>query len=80
MEGEAKPGPFLGLPLLRNPLFLLMFAISSLFVGAAFIYMATKSPFFWGDLLLPGVVLLLVFATAAILSVVSLLSPVRKIA
>jgi len=67
----------LGLPLLRNPLFLLMFAISSLFVGAAFVYMSTKSPFFWGDLFLPGVALLLAFATAAILSVVNLLSPVR---
>ncbi len=63
--------------MLRNPLFLRMFAISSLFVGAAFIYMATKSPFFWGDLFLPGVALLLVFATAAILSVVNLLNPAR---
>lgn len=68
----------MGPPLLRNPLFLLMFAISSLFVGAAFIYMATKSPFFWGDLFLPGVALIVLFATAAILSVVNLLSPVGK--
>jgi hypothetical protein len=50
-----------------------MFATSSLFVGAAFIYMSAKSPFFWGDLFLPGVILLLVFVTAAILSVFSLL-------
>ena len=63
----------MGQPLLRNPLFMLMFATSSLFVGAAFIYMSAKSPFFWGDLFLPGVILLLVFVTAAILSVFSLL-------
>jgi uncharacterized membrane-anchored protein len=71
----------LGQPLLRNPLFLLMFATSSLFVGAAFVYMSAKSPFFWGDLFLPGVILLLVFAMAAILSVFSLLQgPVRATA
>jgi hypothetical protein len=68
----------LGQPLLRNPLFLLTFATSSLFVGAAFVYMATKSPFFWGGLYLPGVVLLLLFALAAALSIFSLLRrPVR---
>jgi hypothetical protein len=55
-----------------------MFGTSSLFVGAAFIYMASKSPFFWGDLFLPGVVLLVAFAMAAILSMYSLLrGPVR---
>jgi len=71
----------LGQPLLRNPLFLLMFAMSSLFVGAAFVYMATKSPFFWGGLYLPGVVLLLLFALAAALSIFGLLrSPVRAAA
>lgn len=68
----------MGQPLLRNPLFLLMFATSSLFVGAAFVYMATKSPFFWGGLYLPGVVLLLLFALAAALSIFGLLRrPVR---
>ncbi len=67
----------MGQPLLRNPLFLLSIGVSSLFVGAAFVYMSTKSPFYWGDLLLPGVVLILVFAMASILSVVNLLSPVR---
>jgi hypothetical protein len=68
----------LGQPILRNPLFLLMFATSSLFVGAAFIYMSAKSPFFWGSLFLPGVVLLLLFALAAVLSMLSLLrGPVR---
>ena len=56
-----------------NPLFLLMFAISSLFVGAAFVYMATKSPFFWGEMLLPGVALLLAFAMTAILAIFSVL-------
>lgn len=50
-----------------------MLATSSLFVGAAFVYMSAKSPFFWGVLLLPGVILLLVFALTATLSVYSLL-------
>ena len=63
----------MGQPLLRNPLFIMMFATSSLFVGAAFIYMSAKSPFFWGDLFLPGVILLLIFVMAAIFSVFSLL-------
>jgi hypothetical protein len=67
----------LGQPLLRNPIFLMMFATSSLFVGAAFIYMSDKSPFFWGGLFLPGVVLLVLFALAAVLSMLNLLRPVR---
>jgi hypothetical protein len=68
----------LGQPFLMNPLFLLMFAISSLFVGAAFVYMATKSPFFWGEMFLPGVALLLAFAMTAILAIFSVLrAPVR---
>ncbi|MGH9919012.1 MAG: hypothetical protein ACRD6W_09115 [Nitrososphaerales archaeon] len=68
----------MGQPLLRNPIFLLAFATSSLFVGGAFVYMATKSPFFWGGLYLPGVVLLLLFVLAAALSIFSLLrDPVR---
>jgi hypothetical protein len=68
----------LGQPLWRNSLFLLAFATSSLFLGAAFIYMASKSPFFWGDLFLPGVILLVAFAMAALLSIFSVLrGPVR---
>jgi hypothetical protein len=68
----------LGQPLLRNALFLLTFATSSLFVGAAFVYMATKSPFFWGDMFVPGVLLLVVFVMVTILGVVSILrGPVR---
>ena len=63
----------MGQPLLRNPLFLLAFAMSSLFVGAAFVYMSTKSPFFWGDMFLPGSPFLLVFAMTAILAIVSVL-------
>jgi hypothetical protein len=63
----------LGQSLLRNSLFLLTFATSSLFAGSAFVYMATKSPFFWGGAFLPGVVLLLVFVVTAILAVVSML-------
>jgi hypothetical protein len=68
----------LGQPLLRNPLLLLAFATSSLFVGASFVYMSAKSPFFWGGLFLPGVILLFVFAITAVLSVFSLVNgPVR---
>jgi len=78
---RKEPRRLLGQPLLRNSLFLLMLATSSLFVGAAFIYMSAKSPFFWGVLFLPGVILLLVFAMTAILSVFSLLrGPVRTAA
>ena len=68
----------MGQPLFRNPIFLLTFATSSLFVGAAFVYMSAKSPFFWGGLFLPGVVLILLFALTAVLSMVNLLrGPVR---
>jgi hypothetical protein len=52
---------------------LLGFATCSLFVGSAFVYMATKSPYFWGDAFLPGVAFLLAFAATAILAVVSIL-------
>jgi len=68
----------MGQPIWRNPLLLMILGISSLFVGAAFVYMSAKSPFFWGDLFVPGVALLLVFAMTAVLSIFSLLKgPVR---
>jgi hypothetical protein len=54
-------------------MFLLFFAMSSLFIGAAFVYISIKAPFFWGGAFLPGVLLLLVFAVTAIVGVVSLL-------
>lgn len=57
-----------------NPLVLFACAVSTLFVGAAFLYMATKSPYYWGGLFVPGVVLLLVFAGATILTVMNLLA------
>jgi hypothetical protein len=61
-----------------NPLFLFAFGISSLFVGAAFIYISVKAPFYWGGAYLPGVLLLLVFAVTAALGAVSILrKPVR---
>jgi hypothetical protein len=63
----------LGRSSLLNPLFLLFFAMSSLFIGAAFVYISIKAPFFWGGAFLPGVLLLLVFAVTAIVGVVSLL-------
>ena len=58
---------------LQNPLFLLAFAMSSLLVGAAFIYISIKAPFFWGGAYLPGVFLLLVFVVVSILGVASVL-------
>jgi hypothetical protein len=61
-----------------NPLFLLMFAMSALFIGAAFVYISIKAPFYWGGAFLPGVLLLIVFAIAAIMGAVSILRrPVR---
>ena len=63
----------MGQALLKSPLFLLLFGTASLFVGAAFIYMSDKSPFFWGGLFVPGVVLLAAFVITALLAVVSML-------
>ncbi len=57
--------------LFLNPFFLMAFAISSLFIGAAFVYISMKAPFFWGGAYLPGVFLILVFAVTALLGVVS---------
>ena len=63
---------------LLNPVFLLLFGTSSLLIGAAFVYISIKAPFFWGGAYLPGVLLLLVFAVTAVLGVVSILrKPVR---
>ena len=54
-------------------------AMSSLFIGAASVYISIKAPFFWGGAYLPGVLLLLVFAVTAVLGVVGLLrKPVRE--
>lgn len=58
---------------LLNPMFLLLFGTSSLLIGAAFVYISIKAPFFWGGAYLPGVMLLLVFAVVAVLGVVSIL-------
>ena len=63
----------LGKSALLNPSFLLFFAISSLFLGAAFVYISIKAPFFWGGAFLPGVLLLLVFAVTAVVAVITLL-------
>jgi hypothetical protein len=64
--------------ILTNPLFLLAFALSSLLLGAAFVYISIKAPFYWGGAYFPGVALLLVFAVTAVLSAVTLLrKPVR---
>ncbi|MDA4118826.1 MAG: hypothetical protein OK455_10855 [Thaumarchaeota archaeon] len=62
-----------------NPLFIFLFATSSLLIGAALVYISIKAPFYWGGAYLPGVLLLLVFAATAVLGVVGLLlrKPVR---
>jgi len=58
---------------LKNPFLLLLFAVATLFVGAAFIYISIKAPFYWGGAFLPGVLLLFIFTIAAIASLVSML-------
>ncbi len=63
---------------LRNTNFLFAFGVSSLFVGAALIYISVKAPFFWGGAYLPGVFLVLVFAVVAVLALANLLRrPIR---
>jgi hypothetical protein len=58
---------------LKNPLFLFAFAVSSLFLGAAFIYISVKAPFFWGGAYVPGVLLIIVFAITVLAGTVSIL-------
>ena len=61
-----------------NPALLLLLALSTLFVGAAFVYISIKAPFYWGDAYLPGVVLLVAFAITAVLGAVSILRRPRS--
>ncbi len=58
---------------LRNSNFLFAFGVSSLFVGAALIYISLKAPFFWGGAYLPGVLLVLVFAVTAVFALANVL-------
>jgi hypothetical protein len=62
-----------GRPPLKNPLILFAFAVSSLFIGAAFIYISVKAPFFWGGAYLPGVFLLIVFAVTVVAGTIGIL-------
>jgi len=63
---------------LQNTNFLFAFGVSSLFIGAALIYISIKAPFYWGGAYLPGVLLVLVFVVAAVLAVVRVFRrPVR---
>jgi hypothetical protein len=63
---------------LRNINFLFAIGVASLFVGAAFVYISVKAPFFWGGAFLPGVLLLLFFVVTAVLGLISILrKPVR---
>jgi len=57
----------------KNPFSLLLFAVATLFLGAAFIYISIKAPFYWGAAFLPGVLLLVIFAITALASLVSML-------
>jgi hypothetical protein len=68
----------LGRPLLLNPVFLLLFGTSSLFLGAALVYISIKAPFYWGGAYLPGVALLLLFAVIAVMGVASILRKPRS--
>jgi hypothetical protein len=67
----------MGRPLFASPIFLFFVATAFLFVGAAFVYMSNKSPYFWGGLFFPGLALLVVFVLTAVVSVVGLLRPAR---
>jgi len=58
---------------LRNTNFLFAIGVSSLFVGAAFVYISVKAPFFWGGAFLPGVLLLLFFVVTAVLGLLAIL-------
>jgi hypothetical protein len=58
---------------LQNTNFLFAFGVSSLFVGAALIYISIKAPFFWGGAYLPGVLLVLVFAVTAVFALANVL-------
>jgi len=58
---------------LQNTNFLFAFGVSSLFVGAALIYISVKAPFFWGGAYLPGVLLVLVFAVTAVFALANVL-------
>ena len=65
----------------KNPLFLLAFSLSTLLLGAAFVYISIKAPFYWGGVYLPGVALLLVFAVTAVLGAMTILrKPTRLVA
>lgn len=56
-----------------NQFFVFTFATAVLFLGAAFVYMSEKSPYFWGVLYYPGLALLVVFALAALATIVGVL-------
>jgi hypothetical protein len=58
---------------LRNTNFLFAFGVSTLFVGAALIYISIKAPFFWGGAYLPGVSLVAVFAIVAVIALIDVL-------
>ncbi|HUI00539.1 MAG TPA: hypothetical protein VLX56_02780 [Nitrososphaerales archaeon] len=68
----------MGASSILNPAFLLLFALSTLLIGAAFVYISIKAPFYWGDAYFPGVALLLAFAVTAVVGTVSLLRKPAK--
>ncbi len=50
-----------------------MFGTASLFIGAAFLYISFKAPFYWGYALYAGLALILLFAITALVGAVTLL-------
>ena len=60
-------------PLLRNPVLYWAIAVLSLLIGASFVYISIKAPFFWGGVYLPGVVLLGVWVLSTIIGAIVVL-------
>lgn len=56
-----------------NPFLVFTFATTALFLGAAFVYMSEKSPYFYGVLYYPGLALLVVFALTALATIAGVL-------
>jgi len=48
-------------------------AVLSLLIGASFVYISIKAPFFWGGVYLPGVVLLGVWVLSTIIGAIVVL-------
>jgi hypothetical protein len=56
--------------LLREPALYWAVAVLTLLIGASFVYVSIKAPFFWGGIYIPGVVLLNVWAISTIIGTI----------